>query len=63
VREVQLLRADTAVALGALENVLTALICHYPSFDSCHMKLVSRLEEATWHPSPEGSARELSQSG
>jgi hypothetical protein len=43
VGEVDLLRTDAAVTLGALEDVGAALVRLYTSFDSCHTKMISRI--------------------
>ena len=43
VRVTLLLGTNTAIAFCSLQNILTAFLCHHTSFDSCHMKLVSRL--------------------
>ena len=39
--EVQLLRAETAVALRSLQDILLALECVDASFNSCHSKLIT----------------------
>jgi len=41
VREVELLGADAAIALRSLEDILTALIRVYSTFDSCHIRKVN----------------------
>jgi len=61
VRGVELLRADAAVALGSLQNILTALIRVYSSFYSCHTKMITKL--IILHRNLEEIVRALSPSG
>ena len=40
---VELLGADATIALSSLENILSALIRHYFSLDSCHTKMITTI--------------------